>query len=279
MQSQSPPGVDLNHPSVGRVYDYLLGGTANWAIDRDFCQRACEQFPLLPDIALANRLFHNRVVRHLGRYGIRQFLDIGPVVPVAGCTHRVADEAVRDARVIYADNEPVSVAHAEVLLDQEGDPRRHAVVNADLHDPDKLWHEAVATGILDPNEPVAVLAIAVQHLIPPNTDSVRTVARYRQLLPVGSYLAITHVTNDGVPPDLALRLARLQQTCADAGSPMRCRQRAEIEAMLGDFEVLDPGMVWAPLWHPEDSGPDERPIPFQTPSHAVIWAGVGRKTA
>lgn len=275
------PGVDLEHPSVARVYDYLLGGTANWAIDRDFGQRALQQFPLLGDIALANRMFLNRVVRHLARRGVRQFLDIGPVVPTAGSTHQVADEIAPDSRVVYADNEPVAVAHAEVLLDQEGDPDRHAVINASLHDPDELWHEALATRILDPDEPIAVLMIAVLHVFQPGPDGAdigaRTVARYRELLSGGSYLGISHVTDEGVPPELAPKLAKLKQLCDDANSRVICRRQSEINALFGDFEVLDPGVVWIPEWRPEEDPPG-RTITFETPNHAVIWAGVGRKS-
>jgi hypothetical protein len=276
--SASSPGVDLDHPSVARVYDYLLGGTANWAIDRDFARRAREEFPLLPDITLANRMFLKRVVRHLAdKRDIRQFLDIGPVVPAAGSTHMVADEIARDCRVVYADSDPVSVAHAEVLLDQEGDPRRHAVINADLHDPDKLWHEAYTTGILDPDQPVAVLMIAVLHVAHPGSDGARTVARYRELLPAGSYLGISHVTDEGVPPELTRRLARLKRLCEEANNPVVCRRHAEIQELFGDFEILEPGMAWTPQWHPEEADPDDPAIPLETPSHAVIWAGVGHK--
>src|SRR2546430_1609084 len=122
------PVVDLLRPSVARVYDCLLGGTANWAVDREFCRRALAMFPLLTDIMVANRLFLNRVVRHLSRLGIRQFLDIGAGVPTEGNTHQVAGP---DAQVVYVDHDPVAVAQAEVLLDREGDPDRHALVNAD----------------------------------------------------------------------------------------------------------------------------------------------------
>src|SRR5437870_2504985 len=97
-------GLDLTHPSAARVYDYLLGGTANWAIDREFGQRIVERLPLSRDMVLANRMFLNRVVRHLTRLGVRQFLDIGAGVPTAGNTHQVADQIAPDTRVVYVDN-------------------------------------------------------------------------------------------------------------------------------------------------------------------------------
>ncbi|HEY0448429.1 SAM-dependent methyltransferase [Actinophytocola sp.] len=277
-----PKGVDLTRPSVARVYDFYLGGTANWAIDREFGERVIEKFPLVRNIALANRLFLNRVVRHLTRRGVRQFLDIGAGVPTAGSTHQVADEVAPDTRVVYVDNEPVAVAHGELLLDKEGDPARHAVIHADLRDPDGLWRDAVATGILDPDEPVALLLIAVLHVFQPGPDgtdmSQQALARYRELLPPGSYLAISHVTEEDIPPEPRAGLAGLKRMYDTSSSSKAIwRTKAEIGGMFGDFALIDPGMVWTPQWHPEETGPNARPITFDTPSHAVIWAGVGRK--
>lgn len=277
-----PAGVDLTRPSVARVYDFYLGGTANWPVDREFGQRVLTRFPLLRNVAMANRLFLNRVVRHLAKSGIRQFLDIGAGVPTEGNTHQVADEVRPDCRVVYVDNEPVAVAHGELLLDEFGDPRRHAVIQGDLRRPDELWARAVSTGILDPDEPVALLVIAVLHVQQPDEHGrdigPESVARYRALLPPGSYLAISHITDEGVPPELDGTLVELKQMYdTSSSSDVIWRPRAEIEAMLGDFELVDPGMVWTPQWHPEETGPNAKRIDFETPSHAVIWAGVGRK--
>lgn len=277
-----PAGVDTTRPSVARVYDFYLGGTANWPIDREFGQRVLAQFPLLKDIALANRLFLNRVVRHLAKRGIRQFLDIGAGVPTAGNTHQVANEIAADARVVYVDNEPVAVAHGKMLLEEEGTPGLQAVIQADLRSPDALWEEAAATGVLDPEEPIALLLIAVLHVHQPGAggDDVgaQCVARYRELLPPGSYLAISHLTDEGVPSELDAKLVELKRMYdTSTSSNVIWRTRAEIDAMFGDFELLEPGTVWTPEWHPEETGPNAKTITFDTPGHAAIWAGVARK--
>ncbi|HEX4700590.1 MAG TPA: SAM-dependent methyltransferase, partial [Pseudonocardiaceae bacterium] len=159
-----PPGVDLEHPSVARVYDFYLGGTANWAIDREFGKKVLARFPLLRPIAKANRLFLHRAVRHLVRQGVRQFVDIGSGVPTMGNTHQIADELAPDCRVVYIDNEPVAVAHSQMLLDQNGDPERHAAINADLREPDELWQRVRDTDVLDLTQPVALLLVAVLHV-------------------------------------------------------------------------------------------------------------------
>jgi hypothetical protein len=284
-----PVGVDLNRPSVARVYDYYLGGTANWAIDREFADRVLDKFPLLRDVAIANRMFLNRAVRHLTRLGVKQFLDIGAGVPTAGNTHQVADEVVAesggdpDVRVVYVDNEPVAVAHAELLLDQQGDPARQAVIDGDLRDPQELWRRAMETELLDPDQPIAVMLIAVLHVQQPGPDGTdvgpRSVAALREMLPVGSYMAISHVTDEGVAPGVDDKLDEVKKMYdASSASNVIWRTRADIATLLGDFRLVEPGWAWTPEWHPEETGPTVRQIKFPTPNHAAIWSGVGQKT-
>jgi O-methyltransferase involved in polyketide biosynthesis len=275
-------GLDLTHPSAARVYDYLLGGSANWAIDREFGQRIIDRLPLSKDMVLANRVFLNRVVRHLTRLGVRQFVDIGAGVPTAGNTHQVAEQIAPDTRVVYVDNEPVAVAHAEIILNREGDPDRHAIINADLREPDELWHRARDTGILDFDQPIALLMIAVLHFFHPGPDGLdcgpASVARYRELLSPGSYLAISHLTDDGIPGDLVTRLDDVRKMYeSSVSSRILYRTRAEINALFGDFQLLDPGTVWTPQWHPEDSGSLAPNVEFSTPEQAAVWAGLARK--
>lgn len=275
-------GVDLERPNVARVYDYYLGGTANWAVDREFGKQVIERYPVVRPIAMANRLFLHRVVRHLARSGIRQFVDIGAGVPTVGNTHSVADEVAPDSRVVYIDNEPVAVAHSTILLEQHGDPARHAAINADLRHPDELWARVLETGLINPDEPLALLLIAVLHVGQPGPDgtdlSPRAVARYRELMPAGSYLAISHSTDDGLPEDVKKgqdEFYRLSNTGFRNGVIFRSRK--EIEALLGDFELVEPGMCWTPEWHPEETGPNSPVVEFDRPSESTIWAGVGRK--
>jgi len=259
------------------VYDFLLGGSGNWSVDRSFGRRLLNEFPEFQDIARANRLFVHRVVRHLARQGVKQFLDIGSGVLSGPNTHQIADEVAQDTKVVYVDSEPVAVAHAEILLDEEGDPERHAVVNADMRQPESVWEQAFATQVLERDKPVAVLMFAVLHMLRPepgdNDPAARLTACYRRLLSPGSYLGISHITSDGVPTELPEKLVSLRQLYKDMRSEKTyCRSRAAINALLGDFTVLDPGMVWIPQWHP-----DTTDVAFPAPNHSTMWAGVGRK--
>jgi hypothetical protein len=271
--------VDLYNPSVARVYDLLLGGSTSWAIDRSFARRMLEKFPEFQDIAKANRMLVDRVVRHLVRRGVRQFVDIGSGVLSSGNTHQIADDVAPGTKVVYVDNDPVAIAHAEILLDQEGDPDRHVVVNADLRCPDELWRQVSSTYVLDRDEPIAVLMFSVLHSLPPEPGdqdpAIGLMTRYRALIPPGSYLGISHLTCEGAPEELPQKLAVLQRLCDDwHDGRAYCRSRSAVTAFLGDFDLVEPRMVWAPEWHPEESASDVR---FSEPSHSVLWAGVGQK--
>lgn len=278
----APQGVDLQRPSVARVYDYYLGGHTNWAIDREFGDRVLRSFPLLAAIAKANRQFLYRLVCHLMRLGVRQFIDVGAGVPTMDHTHVVAEKFdPGSAKVVYIDNEPVAVAHSEFLLEETGDPDRHAVINADLRSPQKLWQRVTDTGIINFNQPVALLMIAVLHVQQHDQRGVdigdQIVAQYRDLLPSGSYLAISHITDDGVPMHTRRKLVRLKEMYDASSSPVIWRTQQQIFDLFGDFPLLDPGLTWTPCWHPEEAGSSIKTPTFTIPSESVICAGVGRK--
>lgn len=277
-----PRAADLTRPSVARVYDFYLGGKANWAIDREFGQSVLDKYPLLRPIAISNRLFLHRAVRRLVAQGVHQFIDIGSGVPTMGNTHSVAEEVEPGSRVVYVDHEPVAVAHSQVLLDKHGDPERHAVINADFRNPDKLWQRAIETGVLDLEQPIAILLIAVLHVQQPGAEgediSPQVMTRYRELLPPGSYLALSHITDDGVPEGLEEHLAGIKRMYDSSSSPVIWRTREQIKDLFGGFEMMPPGMAWTFDWHPEDRSPNHSPeLDFSTSEESAIWAGVGRK--
>ncbi len=235
-----------------------------------------KSFPLLAAVAKANRLFLMRTVRYLAKSGIRQFIDIGGGVPTLENTHQVADKVVSDCRVVYVESDPVAVAHAEILLDQDGDPDRHAVVCADPGSPVELWERSCDTWMIDPHEPVALLLASV-------TDNFQiwrcggdlganAVVRYRELLPVGSHLAISHITTDGVPNETINQLRALTELYSDScKNKLTWRSRTEMAALFGDFELVAPGVVWTTEWRPDE------PAVLASPNQSVMFAGVGRK--
>jgi hypothetical protein len=285
---QLPPvTVHLDTPSVARVYDYFLGGSTNWAIDREFGRRVLDRFPVMRHIALIHRQFLNRVVRHLAARGVHQFLDIGSGVPADGSTHRVADafafqhRRLPGARVIYVDNDPIAVGHAEMLVNDYGDPRRHIALEADLRDPESLWHQVVDTELFDLTKPVALLLIAVLHLQQPdihgNEIGLESARRLQNHLPPGSYVAVSHVTDEGVPSEVATALAGLRTLYNSAGGPsVTWRSRKDISAILRGLTMLTPGWTSAIHWRPEETEPGVPRLTIPPSSNHTVWAGVGR---
>jgi len=234
-------------------------------------------------IVLANRVFLHRAVRFLVRLGVRQFVDIGAGLPTMDSTHAVADAvAPGAATVVYVDNDPEVVAHSRAVFAAGGESGRHAAIHGDLRDPDRLWRAIGATGLIDAAEPVGLLIIAVLHLRQPDAGGVdigpRAVARFRELLPNGSYLAVSHATKDGVPEHVRAGLAGTSQAYRAQRSPATWRTRAEIAGLFGDFELVEPGLTWTPSWHPEETGPGAPEVTFGTPEESAVLAGLGHKS-
>ena len=275
------PVCDLDRPNVARVDNYYLGGNQNWAIDREFGKTVLNHFPQMRSIAMANRLFAGRAVRYLARHGITQFVDVGSGMPSIATTHEIANEIDSRSRVVYLDNEPVAVAHSQLLLERCGDPARHAAVNADLRRPDELWERIDDAGVLDLDAPLALVITAVLHMRQPGPDGVdvgaQAVARCRELLSAGSFLVISHLTDDGVPEHSRNQLATLKKLYDTQSSPLILRSSAEVRALFGDFDLVAPGLAWTPEWHPEQTTRTVPTIEFDTPGESVSRAGVGKK--
>jgi S-adenosyl methyltransferase len=144
--------------------------------------------------AQANRAFLGRAVRYLaGEAGMRQFLDIGTGIPTAGNTHQVAQAIAPESRVVYADYDPVVLAHARALL-ISGEAGATEYIHADLRDTDVILSRAKQ--LLDFTKPVAVTLIAILHAIPDDDDPHAIVAMLMDAVPPGSYLAVSHGSSD-----------------------------------------------------------------------------------
>lgn len=263
----------MNRPSEARVYDYYLGGGCNFEVDREFARAQIARYPDMPLIAQQNRAFLGRAVRHLIRRGIRQFVDIGSGVPTAGNVHQIAEEtAPGSARVVYVDHDPIAHAHAQILLGRDGDPQRHTALHGDLIDTAAVWERVLATGLIDLDEPVALLLVAVLHFIPDHRDPAAAVRYLQAQLPSGSVLVLSHATADGLPP---AQRAAAEGVRSDyehqATNPGVFRSHAEITELFGGWPLLDPGLVWTPLWH-QDSAPGYS----GDPSRAFILAGLAQ---
>ena len=256
---------DIDRPSSYRIYDYLLGGSFNFAVDRTFARELLRRVPWAREVARANRSFLIRVVRYAVSLGVRQFLDIGSGIVTSSRVDEVAHALDDSVRMVYVDSDPIAVAHAEVLAD--GDKRAAALL-ADLRDVQGVLGAPEVTGLLDFSEPVGLLMAKVLHMLPDSDEPGSVVARYQEALAPGSVLAIAHATMEDVP-ERVLAAAPMYRNSAEG---MHDRPRAVISSYFGEWDVVEPGVVFTSEWRPEegDSLPAE-------PGWSVFLAGVAVK--
>jgi hypothetical protein len=247
-----PVGVDPTRPSPARLYDYYLGGTCNFEVDRQAAEQIRAIMPELADAAWANRGFHGRAAMWMARQGIRQFIDIGSGLPTQNNTHEAVRQAAPDARVVYVDVDPIVTAHAAGLLAGDGST---ALVTADLRDPDRVLGDPELRRLIDFSQPAGVLMTAVLHFVADGSDPWGLVARYMEAVAPGSYLALSQGTFDKLPP----RVTRAGQAVyARAGSDIHARTAAEFTRFFTGLDMVapqpgaEPGITYVGLWGAED---------------------------
>ncbi|WP_158566878.1 SAM-dependent methyltransferase [Actinomadura craniellae] len=245
----TPPSAQLrtDQPHPARVYDFYLGGKDHFGADREFGQRILSICPQLRPLARANRRFLARSAGVLARdHGIRQFLDLGTGLPTSPNLHEVAQSVAPDSRVVYVDNDPIVLTHARALLTSRPEGATD-YIDSDVIDIDRIMRQAART--LDFDRPVAVSALALFHFLP-DPRPADLLARLRSRLVPGSFLTISHV------------LPALQDVAAAYQAKMglgTLRDRDEITALFGDFELLEPGLVDPYLWRPELDPVEQEP--------------------
>ncbi|MEO3828229.1 SAM-dependent methyltransferase [Actinomadura sp. B10D3] len=232
---KAPPGVDTTVPSPARMYDYILGGTENYEVDRKAAEAVRTNMPDLEDAAWANRGFLQRSVRWLAEQGIRQFVDIGAGLPTRNNTHEAAQAVAPDTRVLYADNDPMVAAHAKDLLAGSSGT---AFITADFRDPDGLLGHEEALALIDFTKPVALLLVAVTHFVPDEDDPWGAVQKYMSRLVPGSYLALSSITSER-QPDRAVDTVEEVYSRSSSGA-VRVRARADIERFFTGLEIVPP---------------------------------------
>lgn len=263
----------LNRPSTGRLYDYYLGGCHHYAIDSDFGAQMVRLMPEARLFAREDRGFVRRAVRYArAEHGITQFVDIGSGLPTEGNVHEIADENGKQARVVYVDNDPVARAHAQILLADTADRARHFAIDADFLDGPELWERVIDVGGLDADRPICLLVTALLHFLMRDQHPEQMLAFYRNMLSPGSLLVLSHATDEGTTPALQEVAARYVATT----SSVQLRGREEVPAYFGDFELVDPGLVWLPEWRPELRRVDE-PAVTGDPASTLAIAAVGHK--
>ena len=258
-----PPEINTDVPQTARIWNYWLGGKDNFPVDRQVGDQILEAFPAIVENARASRAFLARAVRYLaGDAGVRQFLDIGTGLPTANNTHQVAQQVAPDAKVVYADNDPVVLAHARALLTSTAEGAT-AYLDADLRDPDTIVQGAART--LDFTQPIAIMLMGILGHIADDDEAQSIVKRLVGGVASGSYLTM----NDGTDTsEEVVEAARIWNQSANPTYHLRSPDR--IARFFDGLELVEPGVVSPPRWRPEPSASG-------LPAEIDSFCGVARK--
>ena len=256
------PAFDAAKPHVSRVYDYLLGGKDHYEVDREAGEALVAAAPEARIGVRANRAFLQRAVRYVVGSGVRQILDIGTGLPTSPNVHETAREVAPDVRVAYVDNDPIVNTHANALLSHAGET---GVVLADLRDPRAIVDHPEVRQLIDFDQPVALLLVAVLHFLTDAEQPGQIVATLRAALPAGSFLVLSHATGDFADRTDAQAVYR------KATATLNLRSHAEVERFFDGFEPVEPGLIQVPFWRPD--GP-----PPARSGEIGFYGGVARKT-
>lgn len=268
--------VDPNTPSIARVYDYLLGGKDNYPVDQEIGDHFKINLPGSVSIAFGNRQALVRAVRDIARSGVRQFIDLGSGLPTADNVHQIAARYTDGAKVVYVDNDPIVLAHGRALLATDDNT---TVVQADVREPERIRDSDEVARLIDFDEPVAVVFSAILHHLNDDEDPSGVVSYWRDQIPSGSQIFISHFRSGGNAETEAAE-QKLQSTFGRG----RWRTDDEIGALFGDLEILEPGIVPAVLWRPDAPGESDTSVStIGTPERELtVWdqlivAGLARK--
>jgi len=263
--SERPLATYASVAHVARVYDYLLGGKDNFAADRGAAEQAMRINPDIVSTVRANRAFLVRTTSYLvGQAGIRQFLDIGTGMPTNRNIHEVAQSIAPESRIVYVDHDPIVLTHARALL--SSDPKGATdYLEADLREPGKILAEAAHT--LDFSRPVAIMLIAILHLILDRDDPYHLVSQLVSAAAPGSYVVISHAASDIDTGAMISMTNRLNELMAQQSVP---RTHREVAAFFAGLDLIEPGLVRIPEWRPASVS--------DSAVRAQMWGAVGRRS-
>ncbi|GAA3454237.1 SAM-dependent methyltransferase [Dactylosporangium matsuzakiense] len=247
----APDGVDVTVPNAARVYDYGLGGYHNFAVDREFAEQLIAAWPGILQVAHTNRAFLGRAVRWLAGQGIRQFLDIGSGIPTRGNVHEVVQAIDPAATVVYVDVDDVAVSHGRAIL---AGNRNATAIGGDLRRVEGILADERVRALIDFDQPVAVLLVAVLHFITDEDDPARLVRTLSAACAPGSFVALSHFT---AVDDLGSEHEQVTKLYDRTPTSVRTRDAGQVAAMLDGLELVEPGIVPVTSWHPDPAEPAE----------------------
>jgi O-methyltransferase involved in polyketide biosynthesis len=265
----APTRIDTSRPHPARVYDWWLGGKDNYPVDEELARKILAADPAVVRGARANRRFMHRATRAAADAGVRQFLDIGTGIPTKPNLHQVAQGIAPESRVVYADNDPIVLRHAEALLHSTTEGSTE-YVHADVRDPETILRLAAET--LDLERPVALSLVTLTHYLdddPAGDDVYGLLRGYVDKLAPGSLLILSQTTPDLNPEDMEKAAALFSRS----GNPFYPRTHAAFSRFFDGLELLEPSVVPVVDWRPE---PEDTAAAAE--GIVPVYAGVARKS-
>ena len=268
---RGPAGVDVSKPAPARIYDYMLRGDSHFDSDVEAAERILSVVPEIRDCAWSNRGFHQRAAKWIAERGVRQFIDIGSGLPTVGNTHEVVHKVIPGARVVYVDNDPMVVEQGSRLL---ADDRSTRVVRADLREPEAILGNPDLNELIDFAEPAGLLLTAVMMFVSDRADPWGLVGRYVSAIAPGSFLALSHLTDDYKPP---MTTERFRAVFDRATEQLHFRSKAGIARffdgleMVAPYEGAQPAICYTGVWGAED------PVLAESDGARWLYCGVARK--
>jgi hypothetical protein len=252
MSGTGTQGPGERRAKVANVYDYYLGGDHHSEADRAFAEQMMREVPEAQEVARLNRAFLRRAVTYCARAGVRQFLDVGSAIPRVEPVHKTAASFTADPRVVYVDIDEDAVRAGQRLLTGMTGT---AMIAGDVRRPEEILDAAEVRRMIDFSEPVALLLLGVLHYVSDGEDPAGVVARYRSALAPGSFLVLSHGTDDGDPRHVQSMIDITQAGQTDA----YMRSRAQVAALFDGFRLVEPGVAFLPDWRPDPAAPPASP--------------------
>ncbi|WP_367134707.1 SAM-dependent methyltransferase [Saccharothrix sp. HUAS TT1] len=261
--------LDPGTPNISRIYDYYLGGAYNLPADRERADRIKSVLPSMEMLARFNRGFLRRAVAFMVGQGIDQFIDLGSGLPTAGNTHEVAQALNPAAKVVYVDYEPVAAALGTRIL--RNNPNA-VMVGADARRVEELFAHPDVRSMLDLDRPLGVLMTGVMVFVGDHEDPLGMMKAYRDTCASGSYIALTHLTDERADPEAKVQIHAMVEAYKGVIEQLYVRDQASIEALFEGMTLVEPGVTLMPDWHPRA----DTDIPTLSPAHSLGYGAVAR---
>ena len=229
--------ADASRPNAGRIYDFLLGGSHNFEVDRQAAKGLLQMVPEMHQWVRLTRWFLGEAVRRLIADGFTHFLDFASGLPTVDHIHQIAPKG---AKVIYSDIDPVTVAYAQDII--KGNPNV-AYVECEAGQPEKLLQSEIVKKMFGQTRRIAIGYNGIAWFLPDEKIAHALKVLYEWVLP-GSKLLICDIAASG---DTEASKA-LVDFYSKVGQPVYARTQSRLQELVGGWQVENPGFLPLEEW-------------------------------